>query len=204
MAGSVTSFTGKFDPDTRDKANMARKINLAVYGAGNARQRQTARAELFNQPDFTILARQDDAAALALVELIAKGVTFPAASGAAATLQYFMRLIEVDVFLSGATAATEQGHIRGRWAVVGGATPIVLVTLLPATGSTGVPGTGAGFAGNIHSSEGSTLFDTDVPFVTLVAGASTVTLNCTHATTEIMNIKAEVRVGRLQALPGGV
>lgn len=205
MAGSVLSFTGKFDAATRDQANAKRKMSLAVFDyLGTNAQRLTARAELFGAPDFQIEARSDAAETLPLVELISKAVTFPAATGAAATLRYFMRVIEVDAYMSGATAATEQGYIKSRWAVVGGATPVVLISLLPATGSTGVPGVGAGFAGNQFSAMGSTLADTDTPFLTLVAGASTVTLNLVHATVEIMNINAQVRVGKLISLVGGV
>lgn len=215
MAGSVTSLKGVFDANTRDIVGIAQVLNLAVNGATkknretdpNKRKRiVTAQNQIGYLPDFVINARSDAAETVALIELIAKGVTFPAATGSGATLVNYMRLIEVDAYVSGATALTEQGYIRSVWAVVGGATPQVYITQIPATGSTGVPGVGVNpnFAGNQTSALGTTAADTDVPFFTLVSGASTVTLNFVHATTEIMNAVVHVRIGKLTPITGGV
>lgn len=215
MAGSVQSIQGVFDQTTRDLVSRAQILNLAVNGAGkknrelsaSARKRiVTAQNQIAGTPDFIVNARSDAAETVALIELIAKGVTFPAATGTGATLVNFMRLITVDAFVSGATALTEQGWIRSTWAVVGGATPQVYLTQIPATGSTGAPGVGVNpnFAGNQASALGTTAADTDVPFFTLVSGASTVTLNFVHATTEIMNAVVQVRIGKLVAIAGGV
>lgn len=216
MAGSITSGpSGLFDPYTRDQAGADQVLRLALFGGDKGsgdtdlivRKRiTTALKELLKRPDFTVSARSDAAETVALIELIARGVTFPVASGSGATLINYMRVIDVEAYVSGATALTEQGFIKSRWAVVGGATPQVYITQIPATGSTGVPGVGVNpnFAGNVHSALGTTAADTDVPFLTLVSGASTVTLNFVHATTEVMNIVANVYVGKLQPIPGGV
>src|ERR1043165_3500588 len=121
MAGSVTSFKGKFDADTRDKANLARKISQAVFGAGNAQQRQTARAELFKQPDFVISARQDvSGETTTLIDLTARGVTFPVGT---------CRVIEYEAFVTGDTAATESGYLHARNMIVGGTTPVLGIVI---------------------------------------------------------------------------
>ena len=83
MAVAVTSGPrGLFDPYTRDQSGLPGKIAKAVLGAGSAAQRATARAELFNQPDFTVEFSTDDADALSnclkLSGTSSRGVTFPA------------------------------------------------------------------------------------------------------------------------------
>lgn len=186
MAGSVQSITGKFDAETRDIANMARKISLAVFGAGSSAQRQTARAELFNQADFTIAARTDSAETLAVAELIAKGVTFPAGS---------MRVLTCEFFVAG-NAADETGWARHTALISGGSTPIVRVVTVPASTPVQVGGNtlsgvaGAGFAAT--------------PALTVVAGASTLTVNVVSAEAEILNWIVRLRVGKLQPMLLGI
>jgi hypothetical protein len=83
MAIAITSpATGLFDPDTRDKAGIARLLTLAVLGAGSAAQRATARAEVAKRADFKVSFTTSDNAALAncmkLSGSSSRGVTFPA------------------------------------------------------------------------------------------------------------------------------
>lgn len=83
MAIAITSpATGLFDPDTRDKAGVARILTLAVLGAGSAAQRATARASLAKRADFKVSFTTSDNAALSnamkLSGTSSRGVTFPA------------------------------------------------------------------------------------------------------------------------------
>jgi hypothetical protein len=186
MAGSVTSFTGKFDPETRDLSGFSRKVSLACFGAGTSAQRQTARTEIFCAPDFIVNARTDSAETLAVAELIAKGVTFPAAS---------MRVLEIEAYVAG-NAADETGWLRHTALVSGGTTPIVRVVTVPASTPVQVGGNtltgvaGAGFAAT--------------PAVTVVAGASTLTVNVVSAEAEILNWRVTIKVGKLQPMLLGI
>lgn len=87
MAVTVVSKTGLFDPDTRDKASIARVLGLATYGTGTRAQRVTARAMLARSmgrrgSDFQVHATTSNndalAAALVLSGTTSEGVTFPA------------------------------------------------------------------------------------------------------------------------------
>jgi hypothetical protein len=69
---------GTFDPDTRDKASLARKLALAIFGAGTAAQRATARADLLARPDFTAVAKTTAAETAQVIDLNDEGVTFHA------------------------------------------------------------------------------------------------------------------------------
>ncbi len=121
MAGVVTSFAGKFDAPTRDNATPGRLIQLAVYGGGNAKQRQTARAELLHRPDFIVGVKQDvSAETTTAIDLTAKGVTFPAGTA---------RVIEYEAFVTGDTAATESGYLHARNMIVGGTTPTLGIVI---------------------------------------------------------------------------
>lgn len=82
MALTITTGPlGQFDPATRDQASMARKLALAVLGAGTSSQRQTARAELLARPDFIARCKTtDNTAASAVIDLTALGMTMPAKS----------------------------------------------------------------------------------------------------------------------------
>lgn len=76
----VSPVTGQFDPDTRDIASTARKVALAVFGAGTAAQRQTARAELLGRPDFVCEAKTTAAETGQAIDLTDEGVTFAAST----------------------------------------------------------------------------------------------------------------------------
>lgn len=81
MTISLTSpVVGQFDPDTRDIASTARKVALAVFGAGTAAQRQTARAELLGRPDFVCTAKTTAAETGQAIDLTDEGVTFAAST----------------------------------------------------------------------------------------------------------------------------
>lgn len=81
MTISLTSpVVGLFDPDTRDIASTARKVALAVFGAGTAAQRQTARAELLGRPDFVCTAKTTAAETGQAIDLTDEGVTFAAST----------------------------------------------------------------------------------------------------------------------------
>ena len=76
----VNPVLGSFDPTTRDQASLARKIMLAAFGAGTADQRQTARAELLQRPDFTCEAKTTAAEFGEAIDLTDQGVTFAAST----------------------------------------------------------------------------------------------------------------------------
>jgi hypothetical protein len=124
MAIAITSpATGLFDPDTRDKAGLARRLTLAVLGAGSAAQRATARAELCKAADFKVSFTSSNADALAnclkLSGSSSRGVTFPAQT--LRTIRMVMRsrndadqfyqVIEQDVYGNDGTTPV-LGHAR--------------------------------------------------------------------------------------------
>src|SRR6187399_1960953 len=116
MALTLSSpVVGMFDPTTRDQASMARKLALAVLGAGTAAQRQTARAELLQRPDFVATARTtDNTAASEVIDLTDEGVTFPAAT---------VRKIR---FRSRTRNGADSFHQEWEQYVLGGTTPVLL------------------------------------------------------------------------------
>lgn len=182
MAGSVTSITGRFDADTRDKANLARKISQAVFGAGSAAQRQTARAELFKQPDFIVTARQDVAGeTTTILDLTAKGVTFPAGT---------CRVIEYEAFVTGDTAATESGYLAAKNMIVGGTTPVLGIVI--GAVNTNMAGAVGGF----------TTADPSIQFAIATANV-TITVTNENAT-ENNNWVLKVWVGPLQPVLLGI
>jgi hypothetical protein len=191
MAGTIISTTGVFDPVIRDKTSMAQILNLALNGATkkpretdpNKRKRVvTAQAQIADFPDFSIEANTTAAETFAVKELIAAGVTFPAG---------FMRLVNIDFYVAG-NAADETGWARHTALVSGGTTPIVRVVTVPASTPVQVGGNtlsgvaGAGF--------------TATPAVTVVAGASTVTVNVVSGEAENMNWVVQIRLGKLVPL----
>lgn len=88
-----SGLRGLFDPYTRDQASVVRRIAMAVLGAGTDAQRQTARAELQESPDFTARFSTSNADALATIGTlsgaVSEGVTFPA--GTLRTIKMTMR-----------------------------------------------------------------------------------------------------------------
>lgn len=111
MAVAVTSGPrGQFDPYTRDQAGLASKIAKAVLSAGTASERNTAKAELFKQPDFTVEFTTSNNDALAncmkLSGTSSRGVTFPEDTIRTITMvmrssndaDTFYQVVEQDVF----------------------------------------------------------------------------------------------------------
>lgn len=86
MTVTAVSATGLFDPDTRDKASVARVIALATYGGGTKSQRKTARSMLAESmgrrgADFRVKATTSTVDSLTQVlDLTDEGVTFPAST----------------------------------------------------------------------------------------------------------------------------
>lgn len=76
----TTPVQGSFNPATRDQASMARKLALAVLGAGTSAERLTARAELLQRPDFTCEAKTTAAELGEAIDLTDQGVTFAAST----------------------------------------------------------------------------------------------------------------------------
>lgn len=194
MAVTVQSVTGTFDPATRDIVGRAQVISLAIAGATKkpretdpAKRKRvvTAQNQLMNAPDFVVFARSTIAEGpTSVLELISKGVTFPAATGSGATLTYYERVITVDAYLS-AAAGGLQGFLRATGTIIGGTTPTVLVTTVQG------PSAVAAF--------------TATPAVTFSAGASVLNINITSAqVTTIVNWVLNVRIGKLQSVLGGV
>jgi len=192
MATTILSGpTGLFDPYTRDQASARQVLALAMYGgekgAGDtdlALRKRVVTAEkwISGFPDFEVDVATTAAETGAAIELIARGVTFPAG---------FMRLVNVDYYVAG-NAADETGWARHTALVSGGSTPIVRVVTVPASTPVQVGGNtlsgvaGAGFA--------------STPAVTVVAGASTVTVNVVSAEAENLNWRVQVSLGRLVPL----
>jgi hypothetical protein len=194
MAGTIQSLAGVFDANTRDLVGRAQVLALAVYGASkknretdpNKRKRiVTAQNQVAQTPDFVIACRTTAAETFNTIELIARGVSFPAPTGAGATLQYFSRVLTVDAYVSG-DATDEQGFLRATGYIVGAATPIVRVVTVQGPSAVAAAGLAA------------------TPAVTFVAGAGTLNVAVTSAEAEILNWIVQVRVGRLQAVLGGV
>lgn len=129
--------TGLFDADTRDKASAQRTQLLADFSqakfprgtalvAGTAaadlalknKQVQTARNWVTRYPDFTVEALTDAAETATLIELISRGVTFPAGTE---------RDITLEVYAAG-NSGTERGWTQSTF-IVGGATTPTLPTV---------------------------------------------------------------------------
>jgi hypothetical protein len=132
MALTLASpVVGRFDPDTRDIASIGRKVALAVFGAGSAIQRQTARAELMQRPDFVATARTtDNTAASEVIDLTTEGVTFPAST---------IRKIR---FRSVARTGADQFVQEWEQSVLGGTTPVLLGTARLINASASLNGVG--------------------------------------------------------------
>lgn len=132
MALTLASpVVGQFDPDTRDITSTARKVALAVFGAGNAAQRQTARTELLGRPDFVATAKTtDNSAASQVIDLTDEGVTFPAST---------IRKIR---FRSIARNGASQWVQDWEQSVLGGTTPVLLGSARLINAVASISGTG--------------------------------------------------------------
>lgn len=140
--------------------------------------------------DFLVQARSTAAESGAVLELLtARGVPFPAG---------FLRTVEVDAYISG-DATDETGFMRYVFTISGGTTPLVragtLITSSPVMGAAGAvyqATAAAGFSG------------TSTNFLTIAAGAGTVTLSVTSGESEILNWTLRVKVGRLIPFLAGI
>ena len=204
MAGTILLFTPALWDNRVDLLNPRQRSKIALEGGaavplvpviGNDAATDAARlannvladilaARQAGEPDFVIDARTTASETFAVAELMtARGILFPTDS---------QRNLTFDLYISG-DAANEMQFMRHVANVTGGATPVVNVLALRATGPLDLPnqfiGTAAGFAGNT---------------ITLVAGVGTLTLNVVSTEAEIVNWRIEIRVGKLQQLARGV
>lgn len=199
----VSGPTGLFDAPTRDQASLSKLLKLATFGqarfpTGTAlasqsaatvtaslllkdKQRVTAQNFLAKSPDFVVEANTTAAETATVIELIARGVTFPADIPVAGAVEgvRFERLIVAEAYLSGG-AANEGGYYRITGTIQGGATPTVIATVLIGPNQPG--------AGNT------------TPVLTFLAGASTLSVQVTSADAESINWKVFVTVGKLNAV----
>jgi hypothetical protein len=192
--------TGLFDAPTRDQASLSKLLKLATFGqarfpTGTAlasqnaatvtaslllkdKQRQTAQNFLAKTHDFFVEASTSAAETANVIELIARGVTFPADVGAA-NGDRFVRDIQVDAYVTG-LGATETGFLRVVGVIQGGATPTVLAVTNPGPSAVAAAGLAA------------------TPAITFVAGAGTLNIAVTSAEAEPLDWKVFVFVGKLR------
>lgn len=109
MANAVLTTVGAFVPERRDNDFLTSKLANAV------RNDLTAMQEVLGRPDFTVQAGSDTAAALILIDLVARGVTFPPGT---------YRWIVADIFTRN-SANSESAWKRIVALVVGGAPPTI-------------------------------------------------------------------------------
>ena len=169
---------GVFDPYTRDQASYFRKLALAVLGGGTNAERETARTELLQRPDFRAQANTtDNSAASQVIDLTDKGVTFPAST---------IRKIR---FRSIARSDNDQWFQEWEQYVLGGTTPLLLgsARLLNACGN--INGTVVQY-GNCHAAVN---FDSSDTAITTAVGTSNVASSST-AGSSIGNISTNTAV----------
>lgn len=141
------------------------------------KQLRTAQNFLAKLPDFTVEALSTAAEGpTAVIELIARGVTFPADIGTAGGARFQRKLI-AEAYLTG-LGATEAGYYRIEAMVQGAATPVIPVTVLIGPNQPG--------AGNT------------TPVLTFVAGVGTLSVAITSADAEDITWKVNVYVGKLE------
>ncbi len=150
---------GSFDPATRDQASMARKLALAVLGAGTAAERATARAELLQRPDFTAEAKTTAAEVGEAIDLTDEGVTF-----AASTLRKIRWRVR-------SRNGTERWVHEYEQYVAGAATPVLLGTARLVNAVANLNGTSAQY-GLCHAVAN---YDSSDTAVTTVVGTSDTT-----------------------------
>ncbi len=137
---------------------------------------------VMREPDFIHTGRMDvSGETFVPLDLTALGVTFAAGT---------QRVVEVELFCSGATVATESGYIHRREMIVGGATPTLGIVI--GAIDTNMAGAVGGF----------TASDILLDFILATAN---VTIRLTNeGATEINNYVLKVYVGRAQPIPLGV
>jgi hypothetical protein len=186
MAVTILSGpTGLFDPYTRDQAGARQVLALALFGGekgvgetdADVRKRVvTAENWVARKPDFKLTANTTGAADTFAINLSDLGVTFPAGT---------MRSIDMELYVTGGTVATESGYIRARGLVIGGTTPVASVVL---GGDTNMAAAEAGFT-------------TADPAVALAMDSNDVTVEVTSENAaEANHMVLHVYVGPLQPL----
>ena len=184
--------TGLFDAATRDQATARQILALALFGGDKSvaendtalRKRiVTAENQVAQRPDFTVEANTTAAETASVIELIARGVTFPADIAAAGGVpgQRFIRVITVDCYVTG-LAANEGGFLRATGTIQGGATPTVLVTTVQGPSAVAAAGL------------------TATPAIGFVAGAGSLNIQVTSAEAEELNWRLNVFIGKLAKL----
>lgn len=204
MAVTIQGVAGVFDPVVRDQLSNAQILNIAVNGAGkknrelsaNARKRiVTAQNQIARAPDFTVYARTStNDAATQVLDLTAKGVTFPANVGAVGQIVQFMRIITWEVWFAG-DASDETGYVSRIAAVAGGTPPIIRAIQNGAT---------AAVAGTVFNATAAAGF-TGAQTSDIALNGNNVILRITSAeTAEVLNWVLKVYVGKLQPVLAGI
>jgi hypothetical protein len=180
MAGSVgTTTPAAWEPliDVTPP-EVAVRMALDNTATGAAFARRMVRGE----PDFLVTGRCDASAeSLTIIDFTALGVTFPAGT---------QRTLEVELFISGATVATESGYIHKREMIVGGTTPTLGIVI--GAIDTNMAGAVGGF----------TTTDPTLTFTMATANVTLVLVN--EGAAEINNFVLKAYVGKLQPIPLGI
>jgi hypothetical protein len=176
MAGVIRSVAPDAWDTTFDLIDTLPLLKLAVDG--NRRYAQRVNKD----PDFIVEAFQDvSAEATTLIDLTARGVTFPAGT---------IRIVEFEYFITGDTAATETGYVHQRNAIVGGTTPVLGVVV---------------GAIDTNLAGGAAVFTGADPIVAFTMASNNVTIVGTNeGATESNATILKVYVGRLQTVRLGV
>lgn len=189
MSVTNLSVAGLFDPYTRDFAPSYNVMAKAVLGVGSLAERLTAQNMILRgdcSSDFVVRALQAGSAATdTLIDLSAKGVTFPAQTA---------RTIEVEAWVTGdAFATTEFGHIKIAETFIGGTPPQVAIDVNVAANVITTNTAGARGA-----------FTTSDPTVQFAIVGNTVTVTVTNeGAAESNSWILRVRVGKLVPFNAG-
>lgn len=174
------TFTARIAANFFDAAVVDRPMNeiFALARGGNL----AAVAYAMNEPNFIVEARSDGSAETGtLIDLTAALVTFPVGS---------RRVIQVEMFVNGATEASESGYIHRREVIIGGTTPVLGVNI---------------GAIDTNMAGGVAAFTTTDPLLDFIMATNNVTLRYTNeGAAEINNILLNVWVRRLHRTPLGV
>jgi hypothetical protein len=144
---------GQFDPTTRDSASNVKRLIRALLSDGSAAERETARNEVLRRPDFKAQCQTtDNTAASTVIDLTAKGITFPANT---------LRLVR---FKSIARSDTDTYIQDWEQYVLGGTTPKLVGSprLLGATGLISGTAVQYGYVESHSTTSGATVTNTAV------------------------------------------